>query len=875
LSIDYSIIIPVFNKARFTKQCLDTLRPTLEGAGEGEVIVIDNASSDETPALLSEYPWVRVIRNEKNLGFAGANNQGARLARGEFLVLLNNDTQALPGWLAAMIKTAREPGVGAVGAKLLFADRTVQHGGVVINGVVLGRSSMMPFHHNLLVAADRPDTNVRRELQAVTGACIVTPRELYQELGGLDELYWNGYEDVDYCFKVRERGLRVVYEPAATLYHFESQSGIQRFRKATWNEEILEERWRGTVRYDAPEASMGAGLIRRLVRTPRGGYQAQVFSVPTTTVVVHGEPDSGREAFEQLVRRTVVPIDRVLFAVDDPVSLVRDEMELRGHRYLAVVNAQTRLEPRWLEALVAQVESIGGCAAATAAPELPIGENVATLAADARCTLLSLFWFPQHLRLRDFATLDGAIADLLLRVLELERGTRGVSRHIATLSPPVEDESFERAHGIRLRDVFNCDSSEIERRLGKREKRSRGLVSIITLSWNAVEYTKIALDSIRQYTSEPYEVIVVDNGSREDTIAHLRTIQDPHVRVIYNPTNLGYAGGNNVGIAAALGEYVVLLNNDVIVTDGWIDGLLDPFRRNRGLGVTAPRSNRVAGDQQVSDAQYNDANGIQEYARARRAAWKRSGYTTERAIGLCLCIDRKVIDEVGGLDEQFGLGNFEDDDFCIRVRAAGYGIYVCDDVFIHHFGSRSFAANNVDYAASMQKNWSRFAAKWGYGALDPVKGYDPRAASSAGFRRAAHYVALPNAPEKPAATIVPAPVDAEAQVAFFVSVRNEAEWRDAAEFVKRFARAYRDDDPVILAIASLGEPYAQTIGERVERLLRKADIDPELTALIDISDEDDENAWRNALRAQHIIDVRGLTERSPSSLRRLLNASVA
>ena len=94
--------MPVFNKAALTKQCLETIRPTLKGAGEGEIILIDNASSDETQQMLEEFPWVTIVRNDVNLGFSGANNQGARMARGEFLVLLNNDIVAKPGWLASM-----------------------------------------------------------------------------------------------------------------------------------------------------------------------------------------------------------------------------------------------------------------------------------------------------------------------------------------------------------------------------------------------------------------------------------------------------------------------------------------------------------------------------------------------------------------------------------------------------------------------------------------------------------------------------------------------------------------------------------------------------------------------------------------------------
>ncbi|HEX8806298.1 MAG TPA: glycosyltransferase, partial [Candidatus Aquilonibacter sp.] len=86
--MDYSIIIPVFNKAELTRNCLKKLQPSLEGGGDGEVIVIDNASSDHTQDVLATFPWIRMIRNETNLGFAAANNQGARVARGRILVLL-------------------------------------------------------------------------------------------------------------------------------------------------------------------------------------------------------------------------------------------------------------------------------------------------------------------------------------------------------------------------------------------------------------------------------------------------------------------------------------------------------------------------------------------------------------------------------------------------------------------------------------------------------------------------------------------------------------------------------------------------------------------------------------------------------------------
>lgn len=867
----YSIIIPVFNKAAFTKQCLDTLQPTLAGAGDGEVIVIDNASSDETPELLKSYPWITVISNEKNLGFAGANNQGARAARGEYLVLLNNDTQGFPGWLAAMLRTAQEPGVGAVGAKLLFPDDTVQHGGVAFSGIPYGPQRVGPFHFDYLVPSDDPEVSRQRDLQAVTGACLLTPRALYLELGGLDEAYWNGYEDVDYCLKVRERGLRVVYEPQAVLYHFESQSGVQRFRRNQWNAHLLESRWREKVRFDAAERMFERGYARRSERQSRGDRLVSIVKTPATTVVVYGaEPAGGRDAFERTLRNTSLPIERVVWATaGDAVRAARDAMELRGNRYLVTVHGAATLERGWLEALAAEVESLTNVCAATAAPEAGYGVGARPLAADARCTLLSLRRFPQHVRLDDrFGSLDGAIADLLLTGVDLRFGTRGVEHRVAGLPDVVEDAAFERIHGFALRDVFRPGTGAIEARWRAVPKRARGLVSIVTLSWNAPQFTKIALDSIKARTTEPYEVVVVDNGSKPETLEYLRSIDDPHVRVIYNDTNLGFGRGNNIGMAHARGEYVVILNNDVVVTNGWLEGLLSPFDRIPWLGVTAPRSNMIAGDQVVTDAAYNDESGLAHYAEDRRRRWKHQGYITERVIGFCMCIDRRVIDEVGGFDPIYGLGNFEDDDLCIRIRAAGYGLYVCDDVFIHHFGSQSFKANNVDYAASMAGNWRRFASKWNFNlAYDPQKGYDPRSASYHGFTREQHFVPLPHLrdPAPPAQTEPP-------HVVFIAHVENEDGWQRTSAFVRRFARAFAVEDRVELAIGVAGDMSAETVGARVGRLLERAGIDEERIASIDIRDVDDD-AWHSDVEARAVIAIVDVDDTSPLGLRRYLESS--
>ncbi len=869
--LDYTIVIPAFNKAALTRQCLLTLRQTLVGAGEGEVLVVDNASSDETPAMLAEFPWARAIRNEVNRGFAGANNQAARAARGRFLVLLNNDTVARPGWLTAMLRTAAQPGVGAVGARLLFPDGRIQHAGVMIEASPFGLARFVPLHDLYLAPGEDPSARVRADLQVVTAACFVTPRKLYLDLGGLDEGFWNGYEDVDYCLKVRARGLRVVYEPEAVLTHFESQSGTQRFRRVAANVERLARRWNGRVEYDEVARALRRGEVRRRLRASNGILTSELVPVPTTTVLVHGARDGfDAAACERMLRANAAPIDRILFAgAGEEIELARRHMERRGDRYLAFVEAGSELREGWLDELVRQIEFGWNVAAATAAPELPPGDDGSpTFAADARCTLLALRHFPMHERLGDFPTLHGAVADYLIRAAGLRLGTRGGARPLGTFPDPCDDPQFERVHGLRLREVLSDDIALTERALRSRVPRARGLVSIVMLSWNAPEFTKLALESIRAYTSHPYEVIVVDNGSARETTDWLRTLED--VRVIYNASNRGYAGGNNQALAAARGEYVVLLNNDVVVTEGWLDGLLGAFDRIPGLGVCAPRSNRVVGHQLVVDVEYQGLAEMHRYAAERRERYRRTGYVADRAIGLCLCVDRRTIGEIGGIDERFGVGNFEDDDFCIRVRAAGYRIYVCNDVFIHHFGSRTFAANKIDYAATMRENWHRFTSKWNLPAANPAHGYSARQAILGGFDRPAHYFALP--------------ADANAasyRIVFLAAPSSEAEWEEIGAFLRRYVRAYAGVRDVLCAIAAGGELSAQALGSRVERTIARTGIPTEQTPDVEISDAGDIEAWLASLPSVRrmrigepaqaaLLALEPVADASPSALRRLL-----
>jgi GT2 family glycosyltransferase/tetratricopeptide (TPR) repeat protein len=215
-----SIIIPVWNKAELTRQCLTKLAEATRGI-DYEVVIVDNGSTDETPAFLRRLSGdVRIVTNAENRGFAKACNQGAALAKGRYLVFLNNDTIPLPGWLNALVdEVETHAEVAVVGSKLLYEDGTVQHAGVAFSW-----TWSTPYHIYRGVSRQAPMVGRRRELQAVTGACMLIRREQFEAVGGFDEDYRNGFEDIDLCLKVRERGGRIVYQPKSVLYHLESQT---------------------------------------------------------------------------------------------------------------------------------------------------------------------------------------------------------------------------------------------------------------------------------------------------------------------------------------------------------------------------------------------------------------------------------------------------------------------------------------------------------------------------------------------------------------------------------------------------------------------------------------------------------------------------
>jgi GT2 family glycosyltransferase/glycosyltransferase involved in cell wall biosynthesis len=214
-----SIVIPVHNKFEVTYYCLCTLLFAFNETSF-EVIVVDDGSSDETTNILRYVGGIELLRQPTAQGFVHACNAGAARARGEFLMLLNNDTEVTARWLDELTSVFRNfDGVGLAGSKLVYPDGRLQEAGGVIWGS--GNPWNVGRHGN----ADDPRYNYLRKADYVSGAALMIPRQLWNEVGGFSPEFAPAYfEDTDLAMKVRERGRFVVYAPSSTVYHFEGQS---------------------------------------------------------------------------------------------------------------------------------------------------------------------------------------------------------------------------------------------------------------------------------------------------------------------------------------------------------------------------------------------------------------------------------------------------------------------------------------------------------------------------------------------------------------------------------------------------------------------------------------------------------------------------
>ncbi len=280
------VVIPLYNKAEYTKACLESLEAT-KGDVAFRVILVDNGSTDGTGELLDVWAdRAVVVRPGENLGFSRGNNLGATHGNSPYLLFLNNDTVAEEGWLDQLYEVITDPDVGIVGPKLLYPNRTIQHAGLEIVGGV-------PDHVFRNAPEDDAQASVSRDLDMVTGACLMIRRDLFETVGGFDEGYVNGVEDVDLCLRVRDRGFRVRYVPESVLEHHEGTSE-GRYNHVQQNLQRFGERFQGRFDAQARFVPVVDGLVedpgeRKMLRGVWEGTQFVRHSLSIVNMAITGE----------------------------------------------------------------------------------------------------------------------------------------------------------------------------------------------------------------------------------------------------------------------------------------------------------------------------------------------------------------------------------------------------------------------------------------------------------------------------------------------------------------------------------------------------------------------------------------------------------
>jgi glycosyltransferase involved in cell wall biosynthesis len=264
-----SIIVPTQDRADLLARCVDGVL-TRTDYEPLELVIVDNDSKKSETALLfarlTEDPRVRIIQYPGNFNYSAMNNRAVQEARGEVIVLMNNDVDVVSSlWLEEMVSHALRPEIGAVGAKLLLPDGRVQHAGVVLG---VGHGAGHFFH-----LASREEVGpvgllvLTRRVSAVTGACMAIRRSVYLETGGLDENFPVAFNDVDFCLRLGERGYAVVWTPFAELYHLESATrgkdheDAKRLERLERDAKLLQQRWAEALDSDPfynPNCSLAA-----------------------------------------------------------------------------------------------------------------------------------------------------------------------------------------------------------------------------------------------------------------------------------------------------------------------------------------------------------------------------------------------------------------------------------------------------------------------------------------------------------------------------------------------------------------------------------------------------------------------------------------
>ncbi len=761
-----SIVIPVFNLWDYTLRCLlSVLRNTAHIPHE--VIVIDDASTDESREALPQLPGIRLIRNETNQGFAANNNTAASIARGKYLLFLNNDTEVHAQWLDAMLLQIEGiPDVAVVGSKLLFPDGTIQHAGIGFLQAM--PAPISPFHYDYKKPSER-STRVRN-VNAVTAACALFRKDVFLELGGFDERFRMGYEDVDLCLRVREDGHRIVYTPDSVVTHFESLSE-GRFVADRQNQELLHTKWLGHFADFEIDPRMA-------------GRQPTIDTgrAPITVIVsVHDQLTFAPPCLENIVA-TLGSGDELIIIDNGSVGAVSKYLQvfvathasqcnlirLEGYvgladawntgvnharnPYVACVICTWRVVDGWLDRAVYHLAAnamIGClCAAEVDSQNLNSIELLTPIASTQGGLQLPSMAPAGEVESIEFL-MSGVVIASRQRLQELlvHHADGVTSKHPQLWSTALVQQGLFLAQSSDLtayrfnQVVPDCGQqtrarylANVSNALDEKESAAEP-ASIIVLARDSSRTLRRTLHELFTNTERRLELIVVDDGSAnvlkaevDAAVSQANPSRLVKVTFLRNETACGFPRATNQGLAAATQGLVVVMNADVFVSPQWLLRSVALLDLNPRMGLVAPASNIGPKPQCYSQPNVlSPPSPLDAFAENRMSEFVAAFGAMPRVAGICMVMRRHLIENIGGFDPRFGDDGGDVEDFCVRAIRRGYIIALAAEAYVEHAGDSSQRWLNLHPKRPAPIGWQTFCQKWNH---------PPQARDSAGFLHA-------------------------------------------------------------------------------------------------------------------------------------------
>ena len=575
------IIIPIWNQIEFTKACIEKIENSTRYPYR--LILVDNGSDQETRIYLESLKEknrnVLLIRNEKNLGFVKAVNQGLRISEAPYVCVLNNDTLPGEGWLGEMVK---------------FAEKNPQIG--LTNPLCKGHeeSLMTVDEYANFVASRNKDKYM--EMNQCQGYAMLIKRAVIEKIGYLDEQFeMGGFDDTDFSIRASNAGYRSCCVHSAYVYHRE-------------------------------HASFEAMGDRKALQ--KGAEEKFFIKWP-----YH--------------RRVMLS-----FVVNRKTSDIVIENALHSALYLA-------RNLVWVNMLV-------------------FGGKRAKERLDKKCKEIN---FPSHQNIKvKFLNKILAPLETGIRIIERAFGTKSRKKYYAVITQKTRLESIFRYlcsfQGVRFFETSFRNSPEKITESIIPPIKGYAKCDIILPIWDQHEVTKGCVKSIIKNTDTPYRLIVINNGKDKRTKAYLEGLKNEgqiDITIVENSENLGWIKAINQGSALSEAPYLCFQNDDTIVTKGWLRKMIHTLSLKDNFGLINPVwEGKPTG---VSPEKYNCF--LEKKARFT--------YTeTDWCRGFSVVLKREVAGKVGKMDEVYGLGFYDDVDYSIRAKKAGYRTLRSLDTYVHH-----------------------------------------------------------------------------------------------------------------------------------------------------------------------------------------------